>query len=138
MKKALLLLILSASVYARPYKLQCRKGVWECQEAHCVTIVFKNKLEERVEVSGQIKAKLTGAAKVVSDGQFEFNESIGFDPVETSCFVPTGSFRKNVRSASLTLKSNGKQCGHFLPRGVGGKNRFEVVLSEAGCVVQNG
>ena len=138
MKKLMALLavfMFAASVHARPYKLNCSPGLRECSADHCVTIVFKNSLGIPADIKGSIKANLTGAARHLSDGNFEFREKIEAAPDQTSCSVPTKSFWKNVDSASLDLSSNGKKCSFFMPKGVGGKNKFSVALQETGCVI---
>ena len=89
---------------------------------------------ENYEVVGEIKAELTGAAKLASDGRYEIRKTI--DKEIMSCWVPTRAFKNSVKTASLEMTSNGKPCNnYFLPRGLRGNNQFSVNLDSHACLI---
>ena len=119
MRKAILIVALGAAVaQARPYNLDCREGNFQCPHADCVSIIFKNTAAGEIgepvsyEVVGEIKAELTGAAKLASDGRYEIHKMI--DKEIMSCWVPTGAFKNSVKTASLEMSSNGKSCNNYV------------------------
>ena len=55
-------------------------------------------------IDGGLKYELTGAEKLVSDGRFDIHKTV--DKEVMSCFVPTGAFKKGVKTVSLTMISH--------------------------------
>ncbi|MEC8882959.1 MAG: hypothetical protein VX737_06765 [Pseudomonadota bacterium] len=145
MRKAILVLALGAAVaQAIPYNLNCVEGVAQCPNKDCMTLRLLNETRKEtgelqaMVVDGELKAELTGAAKLASDGKFEIRKTV--DKEVMSCFVPTGAFKNSVKTVSLKMRSHNTECNYFLPKGAGmsGKLDFKVMLRSNSCVIAQG
>ena len=129
-------LLVTVSVCAQFYDLQCVPGHVPCKGSHCTTIVFNNKTEQSANVSGELRAKLTGAARFINDGKFTFHKLFKKNTVN-SCHIDTGSFRKSVSHIDVTVNYNKHTCRHFVPKSnVAGRNLYYADLNDNNCVIR--
>jgi hypothetical protein len=131
-----ILLIASVSIYAQFYDLQCVPGHVPCKGSHCTTIVFNNKTEKTANITGELRAKLTGAARLVNDGKFTFYKIFKKSSIN-SCHIDTRSFRRSVNHIDVTVNYNKHTCKHFVPKSnVAGQNLYYADLNDDNCVIR--
>lgn len=138
LKKILIYSLIVATAQAQYYDLRCVDGDIACSGEHCTTIVFRNKTSESKSVSGQLRAKLTGAAKWAHDGKFTFKKT--FTGTSTvSCHIPTDEFRKKVSHINVEIRSDKGDCHHFVPKtAVSGNQKYYTDLDANYCVISQG
>ena len=135
MKRLLMagLSLISACVWAVPYKLDCVPGRVVCAGTDCTTIIFENKTEKRpMHVEGVLVASLHGAAKLLSDGLFEFTEVL--EQPLVSCHIDTGGIiKKAAKNVKVEVSLNEARCEyHISKKNVAGNNVYDAVLATNG------
>ena len=137
-QKLLIAALIASTAHAQYYDLRCVEGDIACSDEHCTTIVFRNKTSASKSVSGQLRAKLTGAAKWAHDGKFTFKKI--FPEASTfSCHIPTDEFRKKVSHINVEVRSDNGDCRHFVPKNaVSGNQKYYTDLDANYCVISQG
>ena len=130
------LLLLSSSVFAQFFDLPCVPGDKSlCKGKHCANIRFVNEDSTIAKISGQLRAKLSGAARLFSSGKFEIHKQFPAQSTH-SCYVDMSAFYSNVKQVDVNLTYNGTVCNHFLPKSqIGSGAPFTIKLQGDKCTI---
>ena len=130
------LVLLSNALFAQFYDLPCVPGDKSmCTGKHCANIRFVNEVDSVANISGQLRAKLSGAAKLFSNGKFEIRKQFPARSTH-SCYIDMTRFYSNVKQVDVNLSYNGTACNHFLPKSqIGSGAPFIIKLQGNKCVI---
>ena len=128
--------LLSSATFAQFFDLPCVPGDKSmCTGKHCANIRFVNEVDSAANISGQLRAKLSGAAKLFSNGKFEIQKKFPARSTH-SCYIDMTKFYSNVRQVDVNLTYNGTVCNHFLPKSqIGSGAPFTIKLQGNKCVI---
>jgi hypothetical protein len=110
-------------------------GELKCASSPCVTVVFNNISETPQNIKGTLKAKLTGAARLLDN---KFNFSRIFPVGKTSCHIPTETIGHFAKHVNVSLQTDaGAQCTAFMPKGtIQSNSGIEALIGERSCMIQ--